>query len=90
MPGTFRVYRTTSPFSWATDATPSKRGEGPVGEGVDPVEAHRPLVEVPVDELPHGARLEDPAVVHDREPVAQDLGLLHVVGREEDRPSLLA
>ena len=30
------------------------------------------------------AQLEDLAVVHDRQSVAQDLGLLHVVGREED------
>ena len=33
--------------------------------------------------------LEDPAVVHDRNPVAQHLGLVHVVGREHDRPAVL-
>ena len=28
-------------------------------------------------------------MVHDREPVAQDLGLLHVVGREQHGPTLV-
>ena len=36
-------------------------------------------------ELVDRAHLEDPAVVHDREPVAQDLGLFHVVGRQQHR-----
>ena len=27
-------------------------------------------------------------MVHDRDPVAQDLGLLHVVGRQQDGPAL--
>ncbi len=40
------------------------------------------------DELVDGAHLEDVAVVHDREPIAQDLGLLHVVRRQQDRPAL--
>ena len=35
------------------------------------------------DQLVDGPELEDPAVVHDRDPVAQDLGLLHVVGRQQ-------
>ena len=39
-------------------------------------------------ELVDGAHLEDAAVVHDREPIAQDLGLLHVVGRQQDRPAV--
>ena len=41
-----------------------------------------------IDQLADGPQLEDLAVVHDRQAVAQDLGFLHVVRRQEDRPAL--
>src|SRR6266511_944327 len=39
-------------------------------------------------ELGRGAHGADAAAVHERDPVAQPLGLFHVVRREEDRDSL--
>src|SRR5664280_1746835 len=49
------------------------------------VEEDRPLSEAPPDQLRHGAHLQDVAVVHDRHPVAQLGGLLHVVGGQHHR-----
>ena len=65
-----------------------ERGELLVGQPLDRVEPDGSLVEPAADELVDRARLEDLAVVHDREPVAQDLRLLHVVRRQQDRPAL--
>ena len=45
------------------------------------------LVEL-ADQRGGRARLEDLAVVHDRDPVAQRLGLVHVVGGQHDGPAL--
>src|SRR3954470_9458055 len=42
-------------------------------EPVHGVEPDRPLLEVARDELVDRALLEDPAVIHDRDPIAQDL-----------------
>ena len=63
-----------------------QRGEVLVGKAVDSVEADRSLVEAAADELVDGPQLEDPAVIHDRDPIAQDLRLLHVVGGQEHGP----
>ena len=52
------------------------------------VEPDGALLEPLRDELVDGPHLEDVAVVHDREAVAQDLGLLHVVRRQQDRPAV--
>ena len=53
-----------------------------------PVEPDGPLMEALRDQLVDRAHLEDLPVVHDRESIAQDLGLLHVVRREQDRPAI--
>ena len=53
------------------------------------IEPDGALLEPLRDELVDRAHLEDVAVVHDREAVAQDLGLFHVVGRQQDRPALV-
>src|SRR5438093_7036753 len=51
-------------------------------------EMHAAFAEPAPDQLLGRAAVEDAAVVHDREPVAQRLGLLHVVGRHQDRATL--
>ena len=49
------------------------------------------IVSAPTDCLSCCRRVEreDPAVVHDREPVAELVGLLHVVRGEQDRLALV-
>src|SRR5690349_13967665 len=61
------------------------RPEAVVRQGRDRLEPDRALLEVVADELLDRPLLEDLAVVHDRDAVAQDLGLLEVVRREEHR-----
>ena len=56
-----------------------------LAQPLDRVEAYGPLVEPAADELVDRPGLEDPAVIHDRQPVAEDLRFLHVVRREEHR-----
>jgi hypothetical protein len=51
------------------------------------LEAEDALALDPALELVRAAEGEDPAVVDDRDPVAELVGLLHVVGREKDRPA---
>ena len=63
-------------------------GEG-AGPPVEPVELEpedRLALDAPL-ELGRRADRQDPAVVDDRDPLAQLVGLGHVVGREEDRPA---
>src|SRR5947207_12967613 len=48
----------------------------------DPLEVRLPEA---LEQIGRRARLDDLAVVHDREPVADPLGLLHVVRGEEQR-----
>src|SRR6185369_16582645 len=38
-----------------------------------------------VDQLPRRIERNDVPLVHDRDPVAQDLGLVEIVGRQKDR-----
>ena len=73
----------TSPSSCLTERHRRHRRQPLVVEAVDRVEADRALLEPAADELLDRALLEDLAVVHDREPVAEGLGLLQVVGRQE-------
>ena len=75
------------------------RGGGRAHDPGQALEGRRPAVE-PIEleaedrlaldallELVGRAEGEDPAVVDDRDPVAQLVGLGHVVGRQEDRPA---
>src|SRR5438874_8128059 len=43
-----------------------------------------------VDELARRIERDDPALVHDRDPVAEDLGLIEVVRREENGRATVA
>src|SRR5688500_1251380 len=54
----------------------------PVVQARDGVEADGQLVEAAAHELADRPRFEDAAVVHDRQPIAEDLGLFHVVRRQ--------
>src|ERR1700739_1395942 len=43
----------------------------------------------PVDQIRRRSLGDDLSVIHDRQPVAQPLGFVHVVGGEQNRPALL-
>ena len=61
-----------------------RRADRPAGRQLDPV-----LPADQGDQLAPGALGPDAALVDDPDPVAEPLGLLHVVGRVEDRHALL-
>ena len=82
------VYSRTASSSCLTDATAGSAASSASSSAVDRVEPDRALLEALRDQLVDRAHLEDVAVVHDRQAVAQDLGLLHVVGRQQHRPAL--
>ena len=52
------------------------------------IETHGAFLEPVRDQFIDRPHLQDVTVVHDRQPVAQDFGFLHVVGRQQDRPAL--
>ena len=67
---------------------PGSRARAP-GAAVEPVELEpedRLALDAPL-ELGRAADRQDPAVIDDRDPLAQLVGLGHVVGRQQDRPA---
>src|SRR5438132_14350123 len=58
-----------------------------VGRSLHPLTLES-LVEQPLDESVGRLHRQDLAVVHDRDPVAEGLSLVHVVGGENNRPPL--
>ena len=85
MAATSCVYRSVSPASCFTLVTAGSDLEVGVGDALDGVELDGALLEALRDELLDRPHLEDAAVIHDREAIAEELGLLHVVRRQQHR-----
>ena len=72
------------PATPSIDVEPGRQRSRPRRRGGPSVRAAGPL------QLGERARRDDPAAIHDHERLAQRLGGLHLVGREDDRPALVA
>ena len=77
-----------APVAATAETTPGRRARlaGPAGESIE-LEPEDRLALDPALELGRAADRQDPAAIDDRDPLAQLVGLGHVVGGQQDGPA---
>ena len=75
--------------SWSTSTWPPSSSSAWLPFGVEKPELDDLPLDEPLDQLARGALRDDLRLVHDHEPIAELLRLVHVVRREDERHALL-